>query len=84
MNYKKTMSKQNTERQEALYRFLLSRGDNWTSMEQATDSVKEYPAFFTSHYHNAPAADLGYRADQRQRQLCQDHRLRQPRHQARS
>lgn len=40
-------------RQGALYRFLLSRGDSWTSMEQVTDSVREYPAFFTGHYHNS-------------------------------
>ncbi len=46
------------ERQEALYRFLLSRGDRWTSMEQATDSVNEYPAFFTGHYHNSRARRL--------------------------
>lgn len=45
-------------RQEALYRFLLGRGDAWTIMEQATDSVKEYPAFFTGNYHNSRARRL--------------------------
>ena len=44
---------ENAARQEALYRFLLARGDRWTAMEQATDTVKEYPAFFTGHYHNS-------------------------------
>lgn len=46
------------ERQEALYRFLLSRGDKWTSMAQATDSVKQYPAYFTTNYHNSTARRL--------------------------
>lgn len=44
---------ENTARQDALYRFLLDRGDTWTSMEQTTDSVKEYPAFFSRNYHNS-------------------------------
>lgn len=44
------------ERQEKLYRFLLSRGDTWTSMEQTTDSISEYPAFFDcASYHNSSA-----------------------------
>ena len=42
-------------RQEALYSFLLSRGNVWTSMEQCTDSISLYPAFFTGYYHNSPA-----------------------------
>lgn len=42
-------------RQEALYNFLLSRGDTWTSMEQCTDSISLYPAFFTGYYHNSAA-----------------------------
>ena len=45
-------------RQEALYSFLLARGDKWTSMEQATDSVKEYPAYFRGTYHNSYARRL--------------------------
>lgn len=45
-------------RQEALYRFLLSRGDRWTSMEQATDSVNLYPTFYTGTYHNSRARRL--------------------------
>ncbi len=49
---------ENTARQEALYRFLLGRGDKWTSMEQATDSVKEYPAYFRGTYHNSYARRL--------------------------
>lgn len=51
-------AEEHAARQEALYRFLLSRGDAWTSMEQATDSVKEYPAFFTGSYHNSRARRL--------------------------
>jgi hypothetical protein len=46
------------ERRQALYRFLLSRGNKWTSMEQATDSVNLYPAFFTTTYHNSHARRL--------------------------
>ena len=46
---------ENTMRQEKLYRFLLSRGNKWTSMEQTTDSISEYPAFFKSSYHNSQA-----------------------------
>ena len=40
-------------RQEALYNFLLARGDVWTSMEMCTDSISLYPAFFTGYYHNS-------------------------------
>lgn len=55
----KYTNEENTARQEALYRFLLSRGDAWTSMAQATDSVKEYPAFFPGKsYHNSTARRL--------------------------
>lgn len=46
---------ENTMRQEKLYRFLLSRGNKWTSMEQTTDCISEYPAFFKSNYHNSQA-----------------------------
>lgn len=49
---------ENIARQEALYLFLLARGDAWTSMAQATDSVALYPAFFTSIYHNSYARRL--------------------------
>ena len=49
---------ENTMRQENLYRFLLSRGNKWTSMEQTTDSISEYPAFFKSNYHNSQARRL--------------------------
>ncbi len=45
-------------RQEALYRFLLSRGDRWTSMEQTTDSIKQYPCIFRTTYHNSGARRL--------------------------
>lgn len=45
------------ERQRALYRFL-SEQEDWVSMEQATDSVKLYPAFFTTIYHNSAARRL--------------------------
>ena len=43
------------ERQVALYDYLISRGDQWTSMEQVTDSISYYPAFFTGYYHNSAA-----------------------------
>ena len=46
------------ERQAALYDYLLSRGNNWTSMEQVTDSISLYPAFFTSNYHDSTARRL--------------------------
>lgn len=46
------------ERQVALYDYLLSRGDKWTSMEEVTDSISMYPAFFTSYYHNSWARRL--------------------------
>ena len=46
---------ENTARQEALYRFLLARGDKWTSMEQTTDSIPLYPAYFRKTYHNSRA-----------------------------
>lgn len=55
----KYTTEENTARQEALYRFLLSRGNKWTSMERATDTVKEYPAFFAGKtYHNSGARRL--------------------------
>lgn len=43
------------ERQVALYDYLLSRGNKWTSMERVTDSISLYPAFFTSNYHDSCA-----------------------------
>ena len=45
-------------RQQALYEFLLRRGDKWTSMEQTTDSISLYPAFFTTVYHNSTTRRL--------------------------
>ena len=42
-------------RQEELYKFLLSRGDKWTSMEQTTDTIRLYPAYFRTTYHNSSA-----------------------------
>ena len=45
-------------RQAALYSFLLSRGDKYTSMEQATDSVSLYPAYFNGYYHDSSARRL--------------------------
>jgi len=46
------------ERQKELYQFLLDRGDKWTSMEQTTDSIQLYPAYFTNRYHNSAARRL--------------------------
>ena len=56
---------QNAERQQELYNLLLARGDEWSSMEFCTDSIKLYPAFFTTNYHNSRArrmltADIEY------------------------
>ena len=47
--------KEKMARQEALYNFLLNRGDLWTSMERCTDCINLYPAFFTGYYHNSNA-----------------------------
>lgn len=49
---------ENRARQEALYDFLLARGDKWTSMEQTTDSIPMYPTFTRSTYHNSTARRL--------------------------
>lgn len=49
---------ENAARREALYNFLLQRGDKWTSMEQTTDSISLYPAYFKSTYHNSGARRL--------------------------
>lgn len=43
------------QRQEALYSFLGMRGNKWTSMEEVTDSISLYPAYFTGYYHNSNA-----------------------------
>ena len=45
------------ERHEALYSFLSGK-ENWVSMEETTDSVSLYPAFFVSTYHNSAARRL--------------------------
>lgn len=49
---------ENRARQEALYDFLLARGDKWTSMEQTTDSIPLYPTYTRSTYHNSTARRL--------------------------
>lgn len=49
----KTTHDENRARQEELYFFLQKRGNRWTRMEQVTDSIKLYPAFFTGNYHNS-------------------------------
>lgn len=61
----KRVCEQNAERQQELYNLLLARGDKWSSMEFLTDSIKLYPAFFTTNYHNSRArrmltADIEY------------------------
>lgn len=48
----------NQARQEELYRFLQKRGNRWTRMEQVTDSISLYPAFFAGNYHNSRARRL--------------------------
>ena len=56
-NNRKTATRiaEDAARQEALYAFLLERGDKWTSMERCTDTIRLYPAFFTTSYHNSTA-----------------------------
>ena len=49
----KMKASEHIARQEALYNFLLERGDVWTSMEQATDSVSLYPTYYKGVYHNS-------------------------------
>lgn len=49
---------ENRARQEALYDFLLARGDKWTSMEQTTDSIPMYPTYTRSTYHNSTSRRL--------------------------
>lgn len=49
---------ENAARREALYCFLLDRGDKWTSMEETTDTISEYPAYFNSFYHNSQTRRL--------------------------
>ena len=51
-------AEENKERQEALYRFLLSRGDRWTSMDMATSIVPQYPLYIGPNYHNSFARRL--------------------------
>lgn len=46
---------ENASRRKALYAFLLERGDKWTSMEQTTDTIRLYPAYFRTVYHNSQA-----------------------------
>lgn len=54
----KTTHDENRARQDELYFFLQKRGNRWTRMEQVTDSIKLYPAFFTGNYHNSRARRL--------------------------
>lgn len=42
----------------ALMLYLYERGDKWTPMSRVTDSVKLYPAFFNTNYHNSWARRL--------------------------
>lgn len=49
---------ENAARQEALYSFLLSRGDKWTGMEQTTDSISLYPTYYRGTYHNSTTRRL--------------------------
>lgn len=46
---------ENAARREELYKFLLSRGEKWTSMERCTDTIRLYPAYFRTTYHNSSA-----------------------------
>lgn len=49
---------ENSARQEALYSFLLSRGDKRTSMERTTDSITLYPTYYRGTYHNSTTRRL--------------------------
>jgi len=51
----KPTHEENVKRQDELYSFLRKRGDRWTSMEECTDSVPLYPAYFRGNYHNSSA-----------------------------
>ena len=43
----------NRQRREALYAFLLERGDRWTPSDLATASVNLYPPYFGDRYHSS-------------------------------
>ena len=53
------LSPNDMERIAALMHYLYERGDRWTTMEQVTDSVTQYPAYFlTKNYHNSATRRL--------------------------
>ena len=54
----KYTQEENKERREALYSFLLSRGDRWSSTDMATSFVTQYPAYFGERYHDSAARRL--------------------------
>lgn len=42
-----------------LMEYLYMRGDKWTTMEQVTDSINRYPAYFRcKNYHNSATRRL--------------------------
>lgn len=48
---------ENAARQEALYSFLLSRGDKWTRMQATVNRINFYPAYGVS-FHNSGSRRL--------------------------
>ena len=54
----KITQEEHEARQQALYQYLIKRGDKWTPMRKATDSVNLYPTFYTGNYHNSWARRL--------------------------
>ena len=54
----KITQEEHEARQRALYKYLIKRGDKWTPMRKATDSVNLYPTFYTGNYHNSWARRL--------------------------
>ena len=47
------MLDETTNRRQALYSYLLSRGEEWTSMEEAAKAVAYYPESSTIVFHNS-------------------------------
>jgi len=49
---------ENEARKGSVYDLLLAKGNVWTTMEECTDSINLYPAFFTGDYHNSDTRRL--------------------------
>ena len=51
----KELKRERMARQEALYNFLLARGNVWTESRRVTDSINLYPTFYRGSYHDSKA-----------------------------